>query len=233
MTDSRAVIVLQARFASSRLPGKAMADLEGRTLVGRCLDRLCAAAVCPVVLATTTRREDDALQREAVARGVTVVRGPVDDVLARFVMAAEAMEARVVVRATADNPAVDIDAPGRLLHLLGAGAVDYASEAGLPYGAAVEAVTTEALLHAHRWSTDRADREHVTLFVKRERQRFRIIETPAPRAVRRPDLRLTVDTPDDLAFMRSVLARADRSGGEAPLARIIAAADDVRHEVAA
>lgn len=233
MNGSRAIIILQARLASARLPGKAMARLGGRTLVGRCLDRLLAGGACPVVLATTTRAEDDALQYEASVRGVATVRGPVHDVLARFVMTAEAMEARQVVRATADNPAVDIDAPARLLARLAETKADYVSESGLPYGAAVEAVTTDALLRAHRWTADKADREHVTLYVKREPQRFRVVECEAPAAVRRPELRLTVDTADDLAFMQSVLARAGRDDVEWPLERIIAAADAVRHEVAA
>jgi len=59
------MIVLQARLASTRLPGKALRQIEGRTLLGRCIERLLASGVAPVVLATTTRPEDDALVEEA------------------------------------------------------------------------------------------------------------------------------------------------------------------------
>ena len=227
MIPDRSVIVLQARLASSRLPGKALLPLAGRTLLGRCLDRLLAADVAPVVLATTTNPEDDSLEAEASARGVRTVRGPDADVLARFVMAADAMDARVVVRATADNPAVDIDAPRRVLARLSATGADYVAEVGLPYGAAVEAVTAPALRRACASADAAADREHVTLAVKRERSRYAVVNTPAPGHLRRPRLRLTVDTPDDFQFMDTVLARLDRGTGEAPLSAIIAAADAV------
>ena len=233
MIPSRSVVILQARVASARLPRKALARLGGRTLVGRCLDRLLADTRLPVVLATTTRPEDDALQAEADTRGVTTVRGPVDDVLARFVMAAEAMEAHAVVRATADNPAVDIEAPGRVLEMLAASGADYATESGLPYGAAVEACTTAALLRAHRVTNDAADREHVTLLFKRDRTNFLVAEAPGPARLCRRDLRLTVDTEADLRFMRRVLARAGALDHEPSLAAIIDAVDCVHAEVAA
>ena len=214
-------------MASSRLPGKALLPLAGRTLVGRCLDRLLAAAVAPVVLATTTNAEDDALEREASARGVRTIRGPSADVLARFVLAADVLDARVLVRATADNPAVDIDAPRRVLERLSATGADYVAEVGLPYGSAVEAVSARALRRAREVAVDASDLEHVTLAVKRGRTRFGVVDAPAPSHLRRPRLRLTVDTADDLRFMGAVLSRDECRWRETALATIISAADSV------
>jgi spore coat polysaccharide biosynthesis protein SpsF len=164
---------------------------------------------------------------------VRTVRGPNADVLARFVMAADALGARVVVRATADNPAVDIDAPRRVLERLAATGADYVAEVGLPYGAAVEAVSVGALRRARELTVDASDLEHVTLAVKRERTRFMVIDAPAPAHLRRPSLRLTVDTPEDLRFMDTVLSRLDGRPGEASLAAIITAADSVLGKVSA
>ena len=76
-----------------------------------------------------------------------MVRGPVDDVLGRFVGALDGWTGPYVIRATADNPFVDFDGPARLLRLLDAGA-DYAIEEGLPVGAAVEAMRVEVLREA-------------------------------------------------------------------------------------
>jgi spore coat polysaccharide biosynthesis protein SpsF len=227
MKSPGAVVILQARMGSNRLPGKALELLAGRSLIGWCLDRLGCTREIPVMLATTTRREDDVLEREAAARGVKTFRGPVHDVLRRFLFAAASTGARHVIRATADNPAVDIDAPMRLLRMLTNTRADYVAEHGLPVGAAVEALSVQALRRADARTTDPADREHVTTIIKRESAVFNSLEVPAPAQLRRPDLRLTVDTPEDLRFMCEVLSRVDRSKGEPSLRAIITAADQV------
>ncbi len=221
----RTVVILQARMGSRRLARKAMELLTGRPLITHCLDRLRAADAGLVVLATTTDRQDDVLARVAEAARVRVVRGSRDDVLARFAAVPQAYPARVVVRATADNPAVDIAAVRRVQRWLDITGADYVVEDGLPYGAAVEAIRTDVLLQAHIWARDPADREHVTTWITRHTDRFRVQRLPAPRVLRRPDLRFTVDTRADLEYMRRVLAAAGGAGGVVPLQRLIDAAD--------
>lgn len=211
-------IILQARFASTRLPGKALERIGSRTLLEHCLARMLSAGVARVVLATTTNVEDDALVVVARRMGVSVFRGDVADVLGRYAAAAAEFGFDRVVRATGDNPAVDISAPGRVLGALRAHAVDYVSEDGLPYGAAVEAMTTAALRHAAQTVTHPDDREHVTPFIRRSTQRFRILQVTAPAPLWRPDVRVTVDTPDDLTRMRELFAR---TGTENPTLRQI------------
>jgi len=225
MSRPDAVIVLQARMASSRLPGKALLAIEGHTLLARCLARLLASGAAPVVLATTTRREDDALAAEAERLGVSTLRGSRDDVLKRFVMVTELLDPRFVIRATADNPAVDVDAARRVLTVLRSGAADYVVEAGLPCGGAVEGMRAEALVHSAERTTDPYDREHVTPFLKRPESGYRVLTPQAPAAVCRPGLRMTVDTPADLAWMCRVFAMAGAGAAELPLADIIRAAD--------
>jgi spore coat polysaccharide biosynthesis protein SpsF len=143
-----------------------------------------------------------------------------------------------VVRATGDNPAVD---PGSLVRLLGivhATGADHAVEHGLPYGSTVEIVSAAALRRASEMATDPADREHVTTFVRRQGSGFHCAIAEAPESLRRPDLRFTVDTAADLAYMRQVIGLAERRAGPAraaTLADMIAAADflaDRRREVA-
>ena len=116
---SRSAIVLQARMGSTRLPGKSLAFLEGKTIVEHCVERLRSRSGLMVILATTTLPEDDALVDEASRLSVPVVRGSADDVLGRFARAATMFDLTALVRATADNPAVDMDAPRRTLELLG------------------------------------------------------------------------------------------------------------------
>jgi spore coat polysaccharide biosynthesis protein SpsF len=227
---TRAGIVLQARMDSSRLPGKALMSIGDVPVLTHCLRRLVAAGVARVVLATTDRLEDDALADVATGLGVSVHRGEVDDVLTRMLTAAEVFDLDPVVRATGDNPAVDIQAPGRVLEALRAAGADYVVERDLPYGAAVEAVTREALRAAAREAHDREDREHVTTWIKRQTGRFRVLCPEAPAPLRRPDLRVTVDVPDDLAYVRMLFAR---SGVDEPsLSRLIQVAGRANREVA-
>jgi len=222
--NENAAIVLQARMGSRRLPGKALALVAGRSVLEHCIERLRARSAMPVVVATTTLREDDRVAHEGRRLGVEVVRGPDEDVLGRFVMVASRFALTDLVRATADNPAVDMDAPRRVLDVRRATGADHVTEQGLPYGTAVEAISAAALRRSAELTSDPADREHVTLFLQRD-PRFIALRPPAPDAVRRPDVRLTIDTPHDLEFVRKVFAVAGKeSEGPIPLATLIAIA---------
>lgn len=217
-----ALIILQARLSSSRCPGKVLEPIGGRPLVTHCLARLAAADAGPVVLATSDREDDDAVAEVAGALGFGVCRGSLDDVLGRYDLAARHWNGEYVIRATGDNPAVDVEGVSRVLQRLSAGA-DYVVETGLPLGGAVEGLRTNVLRDAARRATDPYDREHVTPFVKSRPEEYEVVMMPAPAELHRPDLRFTVDTPDDLAYMRRVFESA--GGGIPSLATLIAAAD--------
>jgi spore coat polysaccharide biosynthesis protein SpsF len=128
-----------------------------------------------------------------------------------------------VIRATADNPFVDFDGPARLLRLLDAGA-DYAIEEGLPVGAAVEAMRVEVLREAGELASTTYEREHVTPFIRQSVERYAVCAAPAPFELRRPSLRLTVDTRQDLQFVRSLVEQTDEAV-LLPLGEVIALAD--------
>lgn len=231
LREGHGAVVLQARMGSRRLPGKVLADLGGASILGRCIYRLRAACVGPVIVATTGLHEDDAVAHEARRHGAAVIRGAVDDVLSRFLVAADTYRLEWIVRATADNPFVDIDAPARVRSVMFSGGLDHVVEHGLPYGTAVEAVRVGALREAARRTTNPHDREHVTPWLRRERG-MRIEVPAAPPAVHRPDLRLTVDTEDDLQFAR-LLAHEINLDEAVPLAHIIGVADRFATRLAA
>jgi spore coat polysaccharide biosynthesis protein SpsF (cytidylyltransferase family) len=219
----RAGILLQARFASNRLPGKALEPVGGRPLVEQCLLRLLASECGPVILATTRREDDDAVAAVATRVGVRVFRGATDDVLERFVRCAEQERLDIVIRATGDNPAVDIEAPGRLLHAMRRTGAEYVLEEQMPHGGGVEAITLDALKRQALLGRDSFDREHVTTYVRRHRDQFDVLTLTAPVILARPDVRVTVDTPADLEQMRRLYARV--GGSLAPLSDFIDAWD--------
>ena len=223
-----AAIVLQARMGSRRLPGKTLEPISGRTVLQHCIERLRATSDMPVILATTTHGEDDCLEQEGDRLGVAVLRGPDHDVLGRFVLVASKFSLTDVIRATADNPAVDIGSPRRVLEVRRRTGADHVVEHGLPYGTADEAISAEALLRQSVLTSDAEDREHVTPFMQRD-PRFTCVRAAAPAAVCRPELRLTVDTAEDLRFVREVFRYAEAQAPRpVPLTALIAAAERAR-----
>jgi spore coat polysaccharide biosynthesis protein SpsF len=204
---------LQVRMGSTRLPGKAMIRIQGKTILERAVERLRAARLLQgVSVLTTMRDEDTILVEEARRLGVEVYRGPDLDVLARFRQAADLFRPDVIVRATADNPLIDIDAIDRILLKLDAEDLEYCAERSLPVGAATEAITRAALEEVDRLGQAPHHREHVTIYVKEHQEDFRVAFPEAPESLRRPDLRITVDTPADLAFVERLIQSIPESG---------------------
>jgi spore coat polysaccharide biosynthesis protein SpsF len=218
------LIVLQARMGSSRLPGKVLAEVAGASVLSHCIRRLQVSGVGDVVVATTERPEDAAVVWEAQRHGARAVRGATDDVLGRFLHATADWQGDFVLRATADNPLVDMGAAGRVLKVLQSGA-DYCVEEGLPVGAAVEGMRTSALRACGALARTPYDREHVTPFLRRHPRRFRVRPIAAPAELCRPNLRLTVDTREDLAFVRSLLDEVEATDALTPLGDVILMAD--------
>jgi spore coat polysaccharide biosynthesis protein SpsF (cytidylyltransferase family) len=223
LASGAALIVLQARMGSTRLPGKVLADIAGVSILERCIRRLQAADLGPVVVATTSLAIDDTLVELGTRLGALILRGSVEDVLERYVRAADSWKTPFVVRATADNPLVDLNACHRVLECLSRGA-DYVSERGLPVGAAVEGMRRNALLAAGREATEAYDREHVTPWLRRAQGLLEVRELAAPETLSRPDLSFTVDTPGDLDHVRRIVRGA---GGDVlvPLLEYIRVAD--------
>ena len=129
---SNVAIVLQARMGSTRLPGKVLAPVGGRSVLAHCIERLQHHSGLPVIVATTDLFEDDRVAAEAARMGAAIVRGSERDVLRRYVQAAREFSLTEIIRATADNPAVDMDAPRRTLELLHQTGADHVVEFGLP-----------------------------------------------------------------------------------------------------
>ncbi len=205
------VCVVQARMGSTRLPGKVLADLGGRTMLTLVLRRLTPAPVDRLVVATTEDPADEAVVTAALAEGADVVRGSAHDVLARFVAVLDRHPADAVVRITADCPFIDPGLVGAVVARWRDSAADYASntlDRTYPDGLDVEVVSSGALRAAATESTDPYEREHVTPFVYRRPERFRLA------GLRHHDdrshHRWTVDTAEDLDRVRRLLARVGR-----------------------
>jgi spore coat polysaccharide biosynthesis protein SpsF (cytidylyltransferase family) len=201
------VAVIQARLSSARLPGKVVEPLCGRPMVLFMIERLRrAACIDRLVVATSVEASDDPLAALLEVHGVECVRGSLNDVLARYMLAAEATGAENLLRLTADCPLIDPDVVDRVANRLLDGGFDYVSNINpptYPDGLDVEAFTRAALQRAGGEARLPAEREHVTVYI-RESGRFTQSCVTSP--VDLSNLRWTVDHPADLEAVRALAA---------------------------
>ncbi|MET8004864.1 glycosyltransferase family protein [Nonomuraea glycinis] len=203
----RIVGIIQARMGSTRLPGKVLRDLGGRSVLGWVVRAVRESqAVDELVVATTTRAADDAVAAECLALGVPCHRGPVDDVLTRFVQVMAGRTGDAVMRFTADCPLLDpaiIREAAQVYRALPG--LDYLSTglAGtLPRGLDVEIVGLAALRRADQ-EADAYHRTHVTSYVYSHPGDARLLGLAYPPGA--ADLRVTLDTQEDWQLISRVV----------------------------
>ncbi|MGA0605324.1 cytidylyltransferase domain-containing protein [Phenylobacterium sp. VNQ135] len=199
--------MLQARLSSTRLPGKVMKPLLGRPMILRQIERARRTSrLDRLVVATSTDPSDDPLAEMLEAEGLDVFRGPLEDVLARYIGALDRWPADTVVRLTADCPLIDPQVLDATIALLAETGADYAhcrtQEAGYPKGQDVEAMTAATLRRAAQLADSREEREHVTWGVWSRPDRYRIVRLMPPEEW--GHVRWTVDRPDDFEFVTAV-----------------------------
>lgn len=231
MPDKRVAIVVAARMGSTRLPGKCLEELNGKPLIEQLLLRLKRSRHADeIVLATTTREEDKTF--DAFEHLATVFHGDEHDLVKRHLDAAP--HADVIVRVTGDNPFTDPAWVDRAVeeHLREGPALTTTRDldgdrviSHLPKGLSIDVLTRNALAMVHeRDDLTPTDREHVIPYFFSRRDEFPIHFLPVPDRFRRPDVILTVDTPDDLLLARTI-ANALPSLTEATLDDIFALLD--------
>jgi spore coat polysaccharide biosynthesis protein SpsF len=217
-------------MSSTRLPGKVLRPLAGRSVLAWVVRAAAAAAgVDRVVVATSSDPGDDPIAAEAVRLGADVVRGPLDDVLSRFWLAVERFPCDAVVRLTADCPLAD---PALISQVVGAWradpALDYVSTTlirTLPRGMDVSVVRRGALAEQVATATG-VDRVHVTSGLYGAPERYRcagVVVSPAAE-----DLRVTLDTAEDAALLDGVVAElGDRAPGWRDVVALLRARPDL------
>ncbi|MEJ2263544.1 MAG: glycosyltransferase family protein [Anaerolineales bacterium] len=209
-TSHKTIAIIQARMASSRLPGKVLLDIAGQPMLVRVVERSGKAKTLDgVVVATTIDPSDDAIAELCAERGYSYYRGSAYDVLDRYFQAACAFRAGVVVRITADCPVIDPGLIDQAVVELNQSGADFVANRlpppwhrTYPIGLDLEVCTFHALERAWREGDQPHQREHVMPYLYEKEGRFQAIQIDHD-----PDyghLRWTVDTREDLELIRRV-----------------------------
>jgi len=205
--------IIQARMASTRLPGKVLMDINGKPMLLRVIERIKHSKLNQkIIIATSINKEDDEIYDFARSEHIDVFRGSQSDVLHRYYKAAENFNVDVIVRVTADCPLID----PYVMDLVIQGFLDnnktIVTNAGIdldkrtyPRGLDVEVFSFDALLLANKKADQKYQREHVTPYLYQDINGVSIIMNN----VNLSNHRWTVDTPEDMEFIRKVYSGFD------------------------
>ena len=203
--------IIQARISSTRLPGKVLKELpfnSGITCLEQVIRRLKKSKkIDDIVIATTEDKEDNEIVDIAKKEDVKYFRGSKENVLSRYYFAAKKNNIDVVVRITSDCPCIDVDITDLTIDAHINKVADYTSNSltrTYPHGLDVEVFNFNALEEAYKNATKYYEKEHVTPYIYKNPQKFKINIVKAPKELYASDIRITLDTEEDYALLCAV-----------------------------
>lgn len=203
-------IIAQARMGSSRLPGKVLMNLSGKPMLVHIIKRLKHCRNVDMIVIATSRLEQDMIVAETAQKhGVLGFIGKCDenDVLERYLQAAKEHAIDIIVRVTADCPIIDPHLIDELIDNFFKLDVDYVAnciQRTYPSGVDAEVFKTKALIKSSKLSYKIEEREHVVVPMRFNPDKFSIVNIAAEGKLKRPDLRLTVDTKEDFELIANI-----------------------------
>jgi spore coat polysaccharide biosynthesis protein SpsF len=204
-------LIVQARMGSTRFPGKMMVDLIGKPVIWHVLKRVKKSeSVDKVILATSNNAADDILESEAKKEDVVVFRGSENDVLDRYYQASRRYNADIIVRVTGDCPLIDPEIIDDTIRFFIENKCDYVSNTDpptFPDGMDVEVFSFDALKKAYKNAKLKSEREHVTPFIKKNKNLFKIKNLENEKDLSK--YRLTLDEKEDLIVIKEILEKLE------------------------
>jgi spore coat polysaccharide biosynthesis protein SpsF len=197
--------IIQARLDSERLPQKVILPIDGKPLIAHIVERLSRSKYLRNIIIATT--EDSLALISTALKGYDRVKffvGSKENVLERYYLAAKTYEPKIIVRATGDNPLVCPVFMDNAIELHTRAEADLTHFLGIPLGTGVEIINRDAVNVTYKNTKHAYDREHVTPFIYKNRDSFKVFEPLSAGPYYAPDVRVTVDTRSDLETVRKV-----------------------------
>jgi len=207
----RVVATIEARMTSTRLPGKVLMPSLGRPMLERMIERVRRApSLDAIVVCTTTNATDDPVVALCDKLGVGHWRGSEEDVLQRVLDGAKAYKADTIVELTGDCPLIDPVLIENVISAYRGSDADYCAnqlQRCYPIGMDTQVFSTAILDDVNNRTRDADDHEHVSLYIYRHPERYRLLHVPAPEEHHFPTMRLTLDTPEDYRLIDGIFTR--------------------------
>jgi spore coat polysaccharide biosynthesis protein SpsF len=208
------VIAIQARMSSRRLPGKSMRSLVGKPMIQYTVERLLSLtrdSDLQLLIATSADATDDQIEIFCQQQKIQCFRGPLENVALRFLNAAVANDAEVIVRINGDSPVLDIALVQQALVIFARNSVDLVTNVfprTFPKGQSVEIFTLEALERAY-CAMQNEEKEHVTQYFYNHSDKFQI-ENFASVDSSHAEIQLSIDSYDDFLLLEKMITRMDK-----------------------
>jgi len=209
----KVVVIIQARTGSTRLPGKVLKKIKDKMILDYVIDRLrLCKNIDDIVLATTTNKQDNVLEEYAKNKDIKYYRGSEEDVLNRYYEAAKKYDADIIVRITSDCPLIDFEIVDRVIKKHIDSKADYTSNVikrTFPRGFDTEVFNFNVLEDTNNNADKNYHKEHVTEYMTEHPEKYKLINVEAEGKIKRPDIRITVDTLEDLELIKRILFNFD------------------------
>lgn len=215
---TKVVCIIQARMGSTRLPGKVMKKIKGKSILYYVVERVKQARLInQILIATTTNKQDDVIVEEAERLHVKCFRGSEQDVLSRYYYSAKKFDADVIVRVTSDCPLIDPKITDEIIsYYLKNDDYSLVTNAGpniekrtFPRGLDTEVFSFGVLEEAFNNANKQYQREHVTPLIYETPEKFKVFFIKAEEKLKRPDIRITVDTKKDFELVSKIINHFD------------------------
>jgi spore coat polysaccharide biosynthesis protein SpsF len=215
--------IIQARNSSERLRSKILKKISGKPMLFHIIERLKRSEMIDrLILATSTRPEDEILRDFTDDMGIGFYAGSLHDVLDRFVQAGKESDADSIVRICGDNPLIDPLFIDMMIQSHLREEADFTHcPSIIPLGTGAEVVSFQSLEKINRKKLENRYREHVTTYFLAFKENFKTCSVPPPFYLKGKDFRLTVDTKDDLKLMRRIYEEFYRENEIVDLIKVI------------
>lgn len=200
--------IIAARMASTRLPGKVMLTICGKTILEHMVDRVThSRTLDKVLIATSTDESDDVIEALCRRTGIECIRGPNEDLLSRYKMVCDAVGADIIAKMGADSPLIDPSIIDKVVKIFVNNDYDYVSNYGpfprtYPEGIALDVYTSKTLDEVYNEAKKPSEREHISPFIWMRPERYRIYRVDCEKDLLK--YRLCLDYKEDYYVIKSV-----------------------------
>jgi spore coat polysaccharide biosynthesis protein SpsF len=209
--QKKIIATIEARMTSSRLPGKVLLPLAGKPALERMIERIKRSKfIDEIVVATTTNSTDDCIADLCKKNKIGCFRGSEEDVLGRVLGAAKTYNADIIVELTGDCPVIDHRLIDQCIELFFNHQVDYASniiESTFANGFDVQVFSTSVLAEVDKLTNDPIDRTHVSYYIYKHPERYKLYNWQAKGDYYWPEMRVTLDEQDDYKLLAEIYDR--------------------------